>query len=91
MSNSYHKLKQENSELRIKIAVLENELNTLVLRSDSFEAAEITARVRLSDSFSRIGSWPLATRESNPPFTTKGIIPYIQHPNKVIKIHNRDI
>jgi len=39
MSNSYHKLKQENSELRIKIAVLENELNTLVLRSDSFEAA----------------------------------------------------
>lgn len=89
MSRSYQKLKQKNSELKAEIAVLRHELSTVILRPDSYEALEIKARGLLVVGGAEVAFIP----RGEPPYTTKGFIPYLQHPQKhiIIKHHETEI
>ncbi len=84
MSSSYQKLKQENNLLKIQIAVLRNELGTVILCPDSYEAAEIKSRVIFQND--EIALLDMQTRKDRkPPYSTGGFIPYIENPIRLIK------
>jgi len=83
MSSSYQKLKKENNKLKIQIAVLEDELGTVIICPDSYEAAEIRARVIFKKDTMVLVDMQ-TRKDRNPPYPTGGIIPYIINPHKII-------